>query len=95
MVFRHELGSYGAMMATGYLIGNGAPRSTPAEATCLRGVAGVFDLARVVLAAESQPGAEARRRVVMQLGRAQPVRSMPTRFLQHILRRKKAMVLGA
>ena len=91
MVFRHEPGSYGAMMATGYLLGNGAPRSTPAEATCLRGLAGVFELARVVLAAEFQPGAEARRRVVMQFSPANRVNSLATWFLANIRRNKKAV----
>ena len=78
-------------MATGYLIGNGAPRNTPTEATCLRGLASVFALARVVLAAESQPGAEARRRVVMQFSPANRVNSLATWFLANIRRNEKAV----
>lgn len=85
-------------MATRYLCSNGAPRSTLAEATCLRGLAGVSDLPRALLAAESSPGARARRGVVMQFGPASRVNSLATWFLANILRDKKAVlevVLGA
>ena len=91
MVFRHELGSYGAMMATRYLGSNGAPRSTPTEVDVPGGGGRAFCSPWGVGAAPVTAQRGLLHRALMQFGPDLAHRKLVIGFPPHGRRDKKAV----